>query len=87
MAPVPATSPTLVEEPRPDERARAAARVHDRFDRVLWQRLEVHDGAISAVVAGTRHRRPRQVRVGAAAALGLLAEGVPTVRRRVGSGS
>ena len=59
MAPVTATSPPLVQEPRPDERSRAAAAVRARFDRVLWQRLEEHDGVLSAVVAGTLHRRPR----------------------------
>jgi hypothetical protein len=84
---VTATWPTTVEEPRPDERARAAASVRSRFDRVLWQRLEVHDGVVSAVVAGTRRRRPRQLRVSTAAALGLLDEGVPTVGRRMGSDS
>ena len=83
------TAPSLaqVEQPRPEERARAAAAVRGRFDRVLWQRIEVHDGALSAVVAGTRHRRPRQVHVGVAAALGLLDQGVPTVGPRVGSGA
>lgn len=86
MVPVTATSPTTVEEPRTDERTRAAASVRARFDRVLWQRLEVRDGTVTAVVAGTRHRRPRQLRVGTAAALGLLDEGVPTVGRRMGSG-
>lgn len=74
-------------QPRPEERARAAAAVRRRFDRVLWQRLEVHDGELRALVAGTRHRRPHQLRVGGAAALGLLDAGVPTVRRREGSGS
>ena len=69
------------------ERARAAAAVRDRFDRILWQRLEVVDGGLCAVVAGTRHRRPRQLRVGVAAALGLLGEGVPTVGPRVGTRS
>lgn len=87
MAAVTVPPPALVEEPRPEERARAAASVRDRFDRVLWQRLEVRDGAVTAVVAGTRHRRPRQMRVGAAAALGLLEAGLPTLRRRVGSAS
>ncbi len=87
MAAVTATSPTLVPEPRPDEQARAAALVRSRFDRVLWQRLEVRDGALGAVVAGTLHRRPRQIRVGAAAALGLLEDGLPTVDRRAGAAS
>jgi hypothetical protein len=83
------TAPTFaqVEEPHADERARAAAAVRGRFDRVLWQRLEVHDGELHGVVAGTRHRRPRQVHVGTAAALGLLDQGVPTVGPRVGSRS
>lgn len=87
MTAVTVLSPRLVEGPQPDERARAAASVRSRFDRVLWQRLEVSDGTVTAVVAGTRHRRPRQLRVGAAAALGLLDEGVPTVGPRVGSSS
>jgi hypothetical protein len=87
MRAVTVLSPRLVEGPQPDERARAAASVRSRFDRVLWQRLEVSDGTVTAVVAGTRHRRPRQLRVGAAAALGLLDEGVPTVGPRVGSSS
>lgn len=87
MTAVTALSPRLVEGPQPDERARAAASVRSRFDRVLWQRLEVSDGTVTAVVAGTRHRRPRQLRVGAAAALGLLDEGVPTVGPRVGTSS
>lgn len=87
MTDVTVLSPRLVEGPQPDERARAAASVRSRFDRVLWQRLEVSDGTVTAVVAGTRHRRPRQLRVGAAAALGLLDEGVPTVGPRVGSSS
>jgi hypothetical protein len=85
MVAVTAPPPTLLEEPRPDDRARAAASARDRFDRVLWQRIEVRDGTVTAVVAGTRHRRPRQLRVGAAAALGLLEEGVPTVGPRVGT--
>lgn len=85
MTGVTTTSPAPVQEPRPDGRARAAAAVRGRFDRVLWQRLEVDAGELVAVVAGTRHRRPRQLRVGAAAALGLLDEGVPTVGRRVGT--
>ena len=76
-------SPAPVEPPRLAERARAAAAVRDRFDRVLWQRLEVDAGELVAVVAGTRHRRPRQLRVGATAALGLLDQGVPTVGRRI----
>ena len=84
---VTATSPTLVQEPRPEQRSRAAAVVRSRFDRVLWQRLEEHDGTLTAVVAGTLHRRPRQLRVGAAAALGLLEDGLPTVDRRAGSPS
>jgi hypothetical protein len=83
MASVTATSPTAVEQPPADERARAAASVRNRFDRVLWQRLEVHDGIVTAVVAGTRHRRPRQLRVDSAAALGLLDGGLPTVGRRM----
>lgn len=87
MTSVTATSPTLAEDVRPEDRARAVAAVRGRFDRVLWQRVEIADGTITALVAGTRHRRPHQIRVGAAAALGLLGEGVPTVRRRVGSGS
>ena len=70
-----------------EERARAAASVQARFDRILWQRLEERDGQLTAMVAGTRHRRPHQVRVGAAAALGLLDAGLPTVDRRVRSGS
>jgi hypothetical protein len=78
------TSTAPVQEPRLDERARAAAAVRRGFDRVLWQRIEVRDGELGAVVAGTRHRRPRQVRVGALAALGLLDDGVPTVGRRAG---
>ncbi len=82
-----ATSPPLVQEPRPDERSRAAAVVRTGFDRILWQRLEEHDGVVTAVVAGTRHRRPRQVRVGEAAALGLLEDGLPTVDRRARSAS
>ena len=69
------------------ERERAAAAVRDRFDRILWQRLELRDGGLCAVVAGTRHRRPRQIHVGVAAALGLLDQGVPTVGPRVGSRS
>lgn len=81
------TSPASAQEPRFDERARAAAAVRGGFDRVLWQRIEVRDGELGAVVAGTRHRRPRQVRVGTLAALGLLDEGVPTVGRRVGGRS
>lgn len=85
MAPVTAPLVAHVEEPRPDERARAAAAVRRGFDRVLWQRIEVRDGELRAVVAGTRHRRPRQVHVGVAAALGLLDQGVPTVGPRVGS--
>lgn len=87
MTAVTVLSPRLVEGPQPDERARAAASVRRSFDRVLWQRLEISDGAVTAVVAGTRHRRPRQLRVGAAAALGLLDEGVPTVGPRVGTSS
>ena len=87
MTAVTVLSPRLVEGPQPDERARAAASVRSRFDRVLWQRIEVSDGTVTAVVAGTRHRRPRQLRVGTAAALGLLDEGVPTVGPRVGSSS
>ena len=82
-----ATSPTIVEEPESAARARAAAAVRTGFDRVLWQRLEVRDGTLTAVVAGTRHRRPRQVRVGSAAALGLAECGVPTVGPRAGSAS
>ena len=85
MADVTAPSLAPVEEPRPMERVRAAAAVRARFDRVLWQRIEVRDGEVRAVVAGTLRRRPRQVHVGAAAALGLLDEGVPTVGTRVGS--
>lgn len=69
------------------ERERAAAAVRGRFDRILWQRLEVRDGELRAVVAGTRHRRPRQLDVGVAAALGLLDQGVPTVGPRAGSRS
>jgi hypothetical protein len=69
------------------DRVRAAAAVRGRFDRVLWQRLEVRDGELCAVVAGTRRRRPRQLHVGAAAALGLLDQGVPTVGPRTGSRS
>lgn len=87
MRAVTVLSPRLVEGPQPDERARAAASVRSRFDRVLWQRLEVRDGALGAVVAGTLHRRPRQIRVGAAAALGLLESGLPTVDRRAGIAS
>ena len=87
MTAVTVLSPRLVEGPPPAERARAAASVRSSFDRVLWQRLEVGDGTITAVVAGTRHRRPHQLRVGAAAALGLLDEGVPTVGPRVESSS
>lgn len=82
-----AASLAHVEEPRPDERARAAAAVRGRLDRVLWQRIEVRDGELRAVVAGTRHRRPHQLHVGAAAALGLLDQGVPTVGPRVGTTS
>ena len=82
-----AASLAHVEEPRPDERVRAAAAVRGHFDRVLWQRIEVRHGELRGVVAGTRHRRPRQVQVGAAAALGLLDQGVPTVGPRAGSRS
>lgn len=82
-----ATSPTIVEEPRTAARARAAAAVRTGFDRILWQRLEVRDGTLTAVVAGTRHHRPRQVRVGTTAALGLADSGVPTVGPRVGRAS
>lgn len=85
MGDVTTTSPSTVESSPADERARAAASVQARFDRILWQRLEERDGALTAVVAGTRHRRPHQVRVGAAAALGLLDAGLPTVDRRVRS--
>ena len=87
MTGVTATSSTLVPGSVPDEQARAAAVVRSSFDRVLWQRLEVRDGALGAVVAGTLHRRPRQIRVGAAAALGLLESGLPTVDRRAGTAS
>lgn len=87
MAAVTATSPPLIQEPRPDGRSRAAAVVRARFDRVLWQRLEEHEGTLTAVVAGTLHRRPRQLRVGAAAALGLLEDGLPTIDRRPRSAS
>ena len=79
--------PATVQELPADERSRAAAAVRERFDRVLWQRLEVRDGELHAMVAGTRHRRPRQLRVGVAAALGLLDQGVPTVGPRAGSAS
>ena len=78
---------TPVQELPVAERVRAAAAVRDRFDRILWQRLEVRDGELRAVVAGTRHRRPRHLHVGVAAALGLLDQGVPTVGPRVGTPS
>lgn len=63
--------------------AAGAGRVARMLDRVLWQRLEVREGAVSGVVAGTRHRRPVQVRVGGDVALGLVEGGVPTVARVV----
>lgn len=84
---VTAPSPALVEDLPVEERTRAAAAVRSRFDRVLWQRFEVRDGELRAVVVGTRRRRPQQLRVGAAAALGLRDEGLPTVGDRVGSAS
>jgi hypothetical protein len=65
-------------------RADRAARM---LDRVLWQRLDVGDGTASAIVVGTRHRRPVNVRVDGSAALGLLEAGVPTLTRRLGTGS
>lgn len=57
----------------------AADRVMRVFDRVLWQRLDVCDGVIHAVVLGTRHRRPVQLQVAGSSALGLLQAGVPTI--------
>lgn len=75
----------VVVDGRPD-RAHAA-RVRRSLDRVLWQRLQVQDGQVRGVVAGTRRRRPVQLTVSGGAALGLLETGVPTVARRVGTGS
>ena len=82
-----APSTALVEDLPVEERLRAAAAVRSRFDRVLWQRLEVRDGELRAVVVGTRRRRPQQLHVGAAAALGLRDEGLPTIGEHVGSAS
>lgn len=58
-----------------------AARVVAALDRTLWQRLEVSGGTVSGVVVGVRHRRPVDLRVGAATALGLVEAGIPTVAR------
>lgn len=51
-----------------------------RVDRILWQQLST-SGA-SARVYAVAHRRPVQLRVAAATALGLLDRGVPTLVQR-----
>lgn len=48
-------------------------------DRIVWQQLDAPSGG-AEVFAVTR-RRPRRLRIGASAALGLLQSGVPTVVR------
>jgi hypothetical protein len=68
---------------RDEPDAAGARRVARLLDRILWQRLEVRDGTVTGVVAGTRRRRPAHVRVDGPAALGLVVAGVPTVVRRV----
>lgn len=63
----------------PDGRARGS-RIAG-VDRVLWLQVSVRDGEpAGGIVHGVRHRRPVDVRVGAATARRLLAAGVPAVR-------
>lgn len=77
---------TVVEQHDPRAAARRGAL--SSLDRILWQRVELGaDGPVGALVAGTRRRRPASVRVDAGTALALADAGVPTVTRRVGSGS
>jgi len=58
------------------------------LDRVLWLRLEVDEtGLVGGVVAGIRRRRPATMHVGPQLARQLVDAGVPSVTRRVGSGS
>lgn len=53
--------------------------VRRSVDRIVWQQLDrFARGAEIFAVAG---RRPRRVRIGMAAALGLLDRGVPTIVR------
>lgn len=62
-------------------RESASARRVPGVDRVLWLRLQVHDGhSAGAVVHGVRHRRPVDVPVGVATAARLVRAGVPAVR-------
>ena len=68
-------------------RHRPAASVAS-LERIVWQRIELAgDGPVGAVVAGTRRRRPVQVRVDVDTALALAEAGVPTVARQVGASS
>lgn len=65
---------------------RSASRVVAALDRAVWQRLDVSDEVLGGVVVGVRHRRPVELRVGPATAVGLVEAGIPTLSRYVGPG-
>ena len=49
-------------------------------DRIVWQQIDTSTGGGAEIFAIAR-RRPRRLRIGTSAALGLLERGVPTVVR------